>query len=222
MRTPQERPTAPTLKEYATGVRIDWRDLVVEVDAVVTLRQGPLELLACSPQTREHESILVIRARPLRIHEAMGLIGLTPGAPVRYDDQRDRWLPASGESLSLDIRYRDSGVERTVAARRWLLDVQRHEPPEQLDWIFAGSRRGRDGRFGADAAGTVVAVVDFDTALIAPAALHSSSNEALWLEANTAAIPPVGTPCTLLIRSTRDRIPGGEAEPVGPTDSRRD
>jgi hypothetical protein len=203
-----ERPTRVTdsPQKFAPGVRIDWRRRVVEVDAVVVLRKGPLELLACSPKTREYESILAVSARPMHIFQAMGLIGLEPGSPVRYDDKRDRWPAPKGEALQLRVRYRQDDAERTVPVERWLLDVKHGRPPESLKWVFAGSRTLKSGRFGADVDGTVVCVVDFETALIAPGARHSADNEALWLAANTRAIPPTGTTCTLLIRSAKAEV----------------
>lgn len=190
---------------FAPGVRIDWEHRTVEVDAEIVLRRGPLELLACSSHTREHESILVVRARPMNIFQAMGLVGLQPGSPVRYDDEQGRWMAPVGEPVEIKLRYREGEVERTVPARKWLMDVQRRRPPERISWVFSGSRAFGNGRFGADLDGTVVCVVDFDTALITVGALHSADNELLWLEANTEAIPPVGTPCTLLIRSAAER-----------------
>jgi len=75
--------TADNVRPFADGIQINWTRKQVEVEATVVLREGPLELLACSPNTREHESILVIEARPLHIFKAMGLIGLQPGKPVR-------------------------------------------------------------------------------------------------------------------------------------------
>jgi hypothetical protein len=187
------------VKEFAPGVRINWPERTVELEAAVVLRDGPLELLACSPHTREHESILSIRARPLHVFQAMGLIGLRPGSPLRYDEKRDRWLPPTGEVLRLRVRYTDKEAERTVPAERWLVDLEHRRPVKELKWVFAGSRTFESGRFGADLDGTVVCVVDFDTALITVGALHSSDNALLWLAANTEVIPPVGTPCKLLI-----------------------
>lgn len=194
-------PPKQELREYSPGVRIDWKEQLIELDATVCLREGVLELLACSPQTREHESILAVHARPMHIYQAMGLIGLEPGSPARYDSKRGRWVEASGESLRLEVRYHRASVEKTVPVERWLFDSKRRRLPERLDWVFAGSRNLGDGRFGADVDGTIVTVVDFDTALIALASVHSSENQLLWLAANTPAIPPVGTPCTLLIRA---------------------
>lgn len=65
-------------------------------------------------------------------------------------------------------------------------------------WRFAGSTRDERGALLADADGTVICVVDFATALIALPESKSASNDALWLRANTAAIPPIGTDVTLV------------------------
>ncbi len=186
--------------DFAPGVRIDWQQRRVEVDAEVVLREGMLELLACSPNTKEHESILRVHARPLHIYQAMGLIGLEPGTPARYHEKQRRMLPPEGESVLLHVRYRQAGTPRVIPIERWLLDAKRQRPPDKVRWLFTGSRTFDGGRFGADLDGTVVGVVDFDTSLITADGLHSADNELLWLEANTKAIPPVGTRCTLLIQ----------------------
>ncbi len=188
-------------RDFAPGVRIDWQRRLVEVDAEVVLREGELELLACSRHTHEHESILSVHARPLHIFQAMGLVGLDPGSPVRFDEKHDRWLPPTGEAVSLQVRYRGKGKEHVVPAEEWLLDLERRRPPQKLNWVFAGSRTFRDGKFGADTDGTFICVVNFETALITVGEVHSADDELLWLTANTDAIPPVGTACTLLIRS---------------------
>ena len=79
------------------------------------------------------------------------------------------------------------------------MDRNRNRPVESAKWVFAGSKTLADGRFGADLEGTIACVVDFETALIAIADLHSADNELLWLEANTEAIPPMGTKVVLTI-----------------------
>lgn len=195
-------------REFAPGVRIDWTKRTVEVDARVVLREGLIELFACTPGTREYESIVVVRGSPTHVYQAMGLVGLEAGSPVRYDEKRQRLLPPTGQALDILVRYRKAGAERTVSARRWLMDVEKRRPPKSLPWVFAGSRVLGDGRLGAENEGTVVCVVDFDTALIAVGAFHTADDAALWLAANTEEIPPIGTPCTLLIR----RKPGRTIE----------
>jgi len=196
------KPRADT-KPFADGIRLDWTRRLVEVDGEVVLREGPLELLACSPNTREHESILRIFARPMRIYQAMGLLGMEPGAPVHYDEAAKKLRPPQGERLDLRVRYRDGTADKTVAVERWLRKNEDGDSPESLDWVFAGATTRPDGIFTADLEGTVVCVVDFETAVIALSSLHTADNEALWLSVNTEAIPPAGTPVTLLIRSAK-------------------
>jgi len=186
--------------DYAPGIRIDWSRFQVELDGVVVLRDGPLELFACSPGTREHESIVAVQARPLHVFQALGLVGLQPGHPVTYDRQQDRWLPAAGDRLVIDVRYRAGSALRTVSAWDWILDAATGKRPSPREWLFCGSRRFPGGVFGADADGTVVCVVDFDTTLIGLAESHSADNALLWAAADPAAVPPAGTPCTLLLR----------------------
>lgn len=194
--------SAEGVRPFAEGVRIDWPNLTVEVDAEVVLREGPLELFACSPRTKEHESILRVPARPTHIYQALGLIGLVPGRPVRFDEERDRWEPPTGDGLDIRVRYKDDhGRVRIEAPETWLSTTGPRAAPLQLPWVFAGSYTLPDGRFAADIEGTLVCLVDFEAALIATAALHSADNEQLWLSANTEKIPPRGTKCTLLIRS---------------------
>lgn len=188
-------------RPFAHGVSIDWPNRTVEVQGKVVLREGPLELLACSPRTREHESIIMVNARPMHIFQALGLIGLEPGAAMRFDEKSDTWSPPRGQALDLRIRYRAKTGERIVPATAWLRDVKTKQPPRSIPWVFAGSEILEDGRFAADPEGTVVCVVDFFSALIAVGTLHSADNELLWLEANSDAVPPLGTECTLLIRA---------------------
>jgi hypothetical protein len=190
------------MRDYAPGVRIDWAERAVDIDARVVLREGALELLACTPHTREHESIFVVGARPLHIHQALGLIGFQPGRPLRYDEKSEQWHAPFGEPLSITVSCTGE-KETTHPARAFLKLTDKNESPDMIDWVWAGSRVLENGQFGADTDGTVICVVDFDTALISVGALHTSDNEALWLEARTEIIPPVDTPCVIRLKSRR-------------------
>lgn len=186
----------PTLKPFAPGVRIDWKARTVEVDAEIALHEGPLELLVCALNTREHESVFVTKARPMHIFQALGLVGFEQGRPARYEKEGDRMLPPSGDRIDILVRFADSGaVRRPEELVRQSAD---RKSPAALQWVFAGSRLLPDGRFAADGDGTVACVVDFDSALIAVDSSHSSDNELLWLEANPDTLPKRGTPCTLI------------------------
>lgn len=193
------------IRKFAPGVHIDWVHRAVEIDAKVVLRKGPLELLVCSPRTREHESILVVSARPLHIFQALGLIGLEPGKPMRYDIPSKKWFPPTGDLITIQIQYEKNSIVYDVPARKWLIDSNSHKPPTSLEWVFAGARTLPSGRFTADIEGTIICVVDFDSALIALNTLHSADNDMLWLQANTEAIPAIDTPCKLIITAKNEK-----------------
>jgi hypothetical protein len=196
----------PQVVAYQRGIRIDFRQRQVEVEATVILRQGLIELFACSPGIREHEAIVRIEARPVHLFQALGLLGLTPGQPVAYDPEREAIIPARGDSLTVEVRYAAPSGTLTVPIEQWICRTGQSVPVEAQPWVFAGSTPAGDGLLTADLEGTVIAVVDFPSALIALPESHSDSNEALWLEPLTAAIPTVGTRCTLVIRPGSPRI----------------
>ena len=100
---PTPTTTQPKIIDYQRGVRINWRDREVEVDGQVVLREGALELFACSPLTREHESIVCVDARPLHIYQALGLIGLNPGRPSYFDPDTRRYYPARGDPVEIEV-----------------------------------------------------------------------------------------------------------------------
>lgn len=187
-------------KAFMPGVRIDWAARQVEVDAQVVLREGMLELVACSPGTREHESILQIHARPLHVYQALGLLGLESGQPPHWDPQTNQPRPASGPPLSVHVRYEHEGESRVDDINAWLWDAQANQPAAPLAWVFGGSIFNEEGRFAADLEGTVLCVVDFDSALISLTQSYSSANTQLWLTPNPDRVPPLGTAVVLIVK----------------------
>ena len=195
-------PSAPRVIAYKPGLRIDFRVPQVEADAEVILRRGQLELFAYAdaPVPKEHETILRLSVAPLHIYEALGLIGLRPGHPMRYFPETGKVHPPAGDPVDVRVRYASNGEIVEVSACAWMINLDTNQPMAETHWLFAGSRRLEDGRFFANHEGTVVTVVDFDSALLALPGSHSSSDDQLWLGANTEAIPPVGTKVTLILR----------------------
>ncbi len=188
-------------KPFMPGVRINWPNREVEVAGVVVLREGMLELFACSPDTREHESIVRISARPTHVYQALGLLGLEPGSPPRWDPEMERGFAATGPRLRLRVRYQRDGRLYTDEIHRWMWNIMTDEPAPPAQWVFSGSLRDDRGRLAVAFEGTVVCVVDFQAALISLPQSYSDSNEDLWLRPHAERIPPLGTPCVLLIQA---------------------
>ena len=63
-------------------------------------------------------------ARPLRIYEALRLLGAEPGHPVRYDEDTARWESPDGERLHVSAEWRKDGQwVALVDVARWMADA---------------------------------------------------------------------------------------------------
>jgi len=120
---------------------------------------------------------------------------------VRAVGEDTEAISATGDAVEVLIRFGDQDRRRIVPAANWLADSESGKPIDKVRWVFAGSHRIDKTTLGAELDGTMICVVDFESALIAVDSLHTSENESLWLNAHTKAIPPVGTKCTILIRA---------------------
>ncbi len=202
--TADPEPGAAAARQFMPGVRINWQARAVEVDGTVVLRDGMLELFACLPQTREHESVIRLAGRARDIYQALGLLGVEPGHPPRWDPVAEQVIPAAGPRLLLEVRYPQGGELRTREIHEWLWNGRDDRPAPPVQWVYSGSILADDGSLAADAEGTVVCVVDFDAALIAMPQSYSADNAALWLRPWAERIPPEGTAVVLIIRPLPD------------------
>lgn len=202
---PTESASGPRLVDFAPGLRIDYRVPQVEVDCEVILREGDLELFAYAraPVPKEHETILRTSVPAEKIFQALGLIGLQPGKTLKYFHETKTLRPASGDKVDILVRYSSEDGQKAVSACDWMYDVDRKQPMARTHWLFTGSERMEDGTFAANYEGTIVTVVDFPSSLLSLPTSHSDSDDQLWLKANTAAIPAVGTRVVMLLRPAK-------------------
>jgi hypothetical protein len=231
VRPAEDLPAARTL---FPGVRADLQAGVVEVDAeaspmLVRDEAAPLfflEVLACTPDTREHETLLVVRAKPSHVHAALLAVGLKPGKPGAWTFENDKLgsTPPSGDRVDVRFVYtaadgrrvevnplgwvvgaKDStsflAAERTAAAKAGL---------PAPGWVFAGSvmvkRKDPGGAerevYDADGSGVLLGLTTFGSEVIAWSRVISpeaSVQEPEWVAAQPR-IPPAGTKVAIRIR----------------------
>lgn len=198
--SPASRP-ADAPRPFQTGVSIDWNAPAVIVDAVVVRRDGPLEFLA-APPGKEHESILLLRARPQHIVMALGLIGLNTGRPPRWDDARQGWLPADGDLLDISLRWATpQGDLREQNAWFWMREFEFDRVALPRPWVLAGGLARRRALPPAARSGEGIAIVGFPDSVICPTRVFSERNDDLWAMACRDAIPAEGTPVQILLRA---------------------
>ena len=200
--------SAPTARvTMFAGVTAVPAQRTVEVDARVACRRGFLEQIACTRGTREHESLLVVQARPSQIQAALLAVGLRSGAPGSWRRRADGSLelvPPTGDAVEVLVRATPDSPP--VSVTEWLRDTS-GRAASPLAFLFAGSRfvpaRGGGERFLADESGSVIGLVTFGDEVVALAEVVPDRVEvepARW-QARTVAMPEEGAAVTLLLRA---------------------
>jgi len=192
------------------GIVVDTKAREVRLEGEVCLQRGGLELLACSPGTREHESVIVVKAKPSHIVFALALLGLAPGQPG-YVTAAGSFSPPGGTVVDVAARWtvaKPDGKTETVEVPVWkLLKLGGSESglERPVQWVYVG-RPSEQALRAADQEGTVVCLSNFTEAVLDVPFESTSVNAELLYEANPAVVPPVKTPVELILRPTSERV----------------
>ena len=189
------------------GVAIDREAGHVDVEAEVVLRDGEwLELLACTPGTREHESILTVSAKPSDIHLALLLVGLEPGQPLTWkekDDGEAELVPPRGPEVEVTLHFEHKGKAKSVNANQWIVNQQTGRVLQGNRWLFVGSRFEEfEGKrvYMADPNGSVLSLVNFGDEVLTRDTEVTRDNDGKAWDANTPVIPEEGTAVTIRMK----------------------
>lgn len=200
--------TIATINKEDNGLTINRDGLYVDLDAKVVLRRAEfLEMFACTPDTREHESIVVLETSPSMIHLSLLLLGQEPGKPLSYDLNFDppKLVPATGPEVRIFIVTKVLGKEREIPVNRWVVDTTSGEMMADNVWLFTGSRTVQmndEPAYLADLNGSAISLVNFgDDLLTLPNSMtqDNASHGKTWAP-RTEAIPKVGSEVTLRLR----------------------
>lgn len=174
----------------------------VIIEAAVCLREGPLELLLCRKQTKEHEAILHADINAADVHTVLVLTKAKAGSPVHWQPE---YKPASGTTIRIWLEYKNKKGEMvTVAAKEWVRNFRTRKQLES-DWVFAGSRFFRDPEdpkkepYYMANNGDVISVANFPDSMLDLPIQSSKENADLSFEAWTERIPDVGTKVNVIL-----------------------
>jgi hypothetical protein len=227
-------PAAAVSKLTFPGVAINLQERCVDVESSVCLHRGALELVACTKGTKEHESIVVIEAKPMHIHAALLLLGAKPGSPAtrqQLGDQAERWIdvPPSGGPVDvfLVLKGKEGKIVEHPISDFIAPSSKRSDdsvPAEQAarfpthTFLFAGSVLYGDGpgprRYLSDQSGNVISLSTFGDELLCLPAIHSQENDGLMWQVNATNLPAVGSNVTLRLRP--QLLPAAKAGKSGP------
>lgn len=206
-------PTAPAAADVDAmpGLTVNREAGYVDLDAVVVGRDVEwLELVACSPQSREHESLVTVSARPSHVHLALMSLGLEPGAPLQWEQAEDAVTvtPPHGPVVEVFFVYTTpEGETLETPANDWVVVQPTGETLADNRWVFAGSLfRAYEGQelYMADLNGTVVSLVSFGDDLVVRPTTVTNQTDQQALGARPTVMPPNGTALTMRLRPVPD------------------
>ena len=173
------------------SVEVDTVGRCVLATGFVKQVEGVVELLACGPGGKTHESVFVLQASPVDFQAALLSLRLKPGGPMQ-----DRGMgPPAGAPVDIRIEWTEAGKTRSVAAHDVLYD-HRDGKPMTTAWAFNGSMM-KEGRFMALEEESFIATYWDPWAVINFAGPLGEDDEALFIK--RGVLPPLDTPVRLLV-----------------------
>ncbi len=192
----------PGMKRLMPGydVWIDPANKRVVLDGTVCLREGQLEMFACTKGTKEHESVVAADTKAYAVHAGLLAVGAQVGTPAQF---QPTYKPATGSEIDISVIWTDkNGTVHRDRAQDWIKNVKTGKAME-YPWVFAGSGFWQDPDGGAKRymaeAGDFICISNFPSAMLDLPVESSQSNEELLFQAYTEHIPPLGTRVRLVL-----------------------
>jgi hypothetical protein len=201
------------------GITIRADEGHVDVEARVSLTHGTLELVACTKDTKEHESIVAVEAKPMHVHTALLLIGARPGNPAMrkpIGEDGGRWidLPPRGGEIKVSLVFENAdgeSVERPIADFIKAVEEDGYGTPRPADeepeafptsrFLFAGSHlhggEGEPKRYLADVSGHLVTISTFGDGTLCLPGVHGHADGRLRWEVDDTHLPPLDSEVVL-------------------------
>jgi hypothetical protein len=181
-------------------VWIDPKNKRVVLDGTICLREGQLEMFACTRGTKEHQSIVSADTRAKAVHAGLLAVGAKVGTPARFEP---KYEPATGTEIEITALWKDSqGKVHNDRAQDWIRDTKTGKAMT-YPWVFAGSGFWEDEATGQKhylaESGDFICVSHFPSAMLDLPIASSQANAELMFSAFTDHIPPLGTRVRLVL-----------------------
>lgn len=205
-------------------VRVSREAGIVELDGSIAIDvhgatpRVYLEVLVCSPNTREHEALVVTKANARDVHAALLLLGIESGSPgsFAWKGQQLVSVKPSGPALRVQVQVANASQESPwTDIMQWVTSpkqVPSESKPSEIkpgDFVFAGSTfRTMQGRevYAADAEGTIVGLTTFGTETVALTTVYNpdAATEEPHLMARAEVLPKHNTAVKVRIALKND------------------
>lgn len=172
--------------------------------------KGAVEYIACGPTGKIYESIITTEASAKDVYKAIEKLGIKPGTPPDYDEEKGGHVPPTGSTFLLSVEWNKDGKTQRVRAEELIYNFKadKHLPP--VAWIYSGSRvipdldsDDEDAEIPhAFMANHIVALKQTDGSALFQNPLPESVEENLYKK-NADIMPELGTPIKLIIEVNR-------------------
>ena len=200
-------PTKPVVEKLAEGryligaVELDQNKREIYLSGQVNMQEGLIELFACGPRGKLHESVLVLDVVPYHLQVALILLGLKSGGGLEY--QGDPRAP-TGDPVEVWVEW--DGADSTAAAPEMVqyraedmvYNVAKEQAMAHTPFVFAGSRI-QDGRFVANVEQSLITTFH-DPYAILDNPLPTGGDDTLYV-VNQEVVPPRGTPVRVTLKA---------------------
>ncbi|UCF04629.1 MAG: hypothetical protein JSV33_11955, partial [bacterium] len=185
---------------YQIGnLRLDGTLREISMHGSINMTEGMIELLACAPGGKTHESVLVIDVEPYHLQIALLLLGLEAGGGLAFQGSS---VTPRGDSVEIFVKWVDpsSGAARMVRGEDLVYNVRENHNMKHTQWIFTGSRVV-DGVFAAQLEKSLVTTYhDPNTIIDNP--LPTGADDTVY-EVNKLLVPPRGTAVEVIVKPYR-------------------
>ena len=176
------------------AVRVDAQTRTMVISGWVNQVWGAIELLACGPGGKTHESVFVLNCNPVDMQAGLLLLGLKPGTPPTGLGQGQ----PTGPALDIWVDWMEGSTSRSMRAEDFVVNVEDgRRPLPETPWIFTGSVF-EDGQFKALAEESLI-VTYWDPWALINLPLPCGTNDEI-LSVNSNCVPALNTPVTFRFR----------------------
>ncbi len=194
------------------GERLDLEKQEIILQGTICLQQGPIELFACAPGGKDHESIVVLQCNPQNLHLALLALGLRDrtelgGGGPKFPGDPERPV---GDRVLVEIEFERDGKTQRHRAEDLVLNMAEKKPMERAGWVFVGSAFDdeKDPETGkptgrklylANRYRSLMTTYHDPTTLIDNPTIDGGDDDLFW--ANPERLSAPGTPCKVILRA---------------------
>jgi len=183
---------------YRIGtVRLDREKREIYLSGRVNMNRGIVEVVACGPQGKLHESIFVLDVVPHDVQVALLLLGLDESRVQLSDDGKHL---LHGDTVTIFARWQIGQEQVSYAAEDLIATADNQDRVSLQSWIFVGSRI-IDGVFQADVQQSIISTfyeLDAQNCIIGGA--FAREHDFSDFVANEKILPPRKTPVEIVIQ----------------------